>query len=196
MSNYKLVADENGLLTEFNVEAAIVACHEKDMDLAKAALRAALTAAQAPTPPPSPVALVEAARFTLETLDGHSRAWEHSGDEDTGQHDEDCRACEYDRLRERLRAALAHLGETNETEKRDGWRYDDPPWGKPVIAAIVDGSEETPDDVEVDVYSFAEHGTIWSCMGNKVFPRYRRLCWMQIPPVKLQAPVGETGRKG
>ena len=52
-------------------------------------------------------ALTEALGFVETTLSGHRHNWEHDGDEETGQHDEDCRACEYEALIERSRAALS-----------------------------------------------------------------------------------------
>jgi len=42
-------------------------------------------------------------------LDNDRVAWEHQGDEDAGQCDEDCRACEYEALREMARCALDGL---------------------------------------------------------------------------------------
>jgi hypothetical protein len=42
-------------------------------------------------------------------MGSHSARWEHEVDEESGQHDEDCRACEYDALLEHLRTALAKV---------------------------------------------------------------------------------------
>ena len=49
----------------------------------------------------------EALLFGANLLSGHRYHWEHEGDEESGQHDEDCRACEYEAMLVRFEAALS-----------------------------------------------------------------------------------------
>jgi len=48
----------------------------------------------------------EALLFGANLLASHRYQWEHEGDEEGGEHDEDCRACEYEAMLARFEAAL------------------------------------------------------------------------------------------
>src|SRR5688572_23962954 len=119
MSNYKLVADENGPLSDGHI-ACLRSASAHDFPDANKALRAALTAAQSPTPPPSPVALVEALktqREWAEKLAARIRKAVHAFEElkdplAFADLDEDFYNGIAASYQADYEAALAHLGET------------------------------------------------------------------------------------
>lgn len=51
--------------------------------------------------------LMHCARHEAQGAGPNTLDWEHEGDEESGQHDEDCRACEYEAMPVRFEAALA-----------------------------------------------------------------------------------------